>query len=57
MIQPTDIIGFGKHKGKTFLEVATKYPYYIIWLEEKKVIDVGQKVRKVAHDSLNKLDN
>ena len=57
MIQPTDIIGFGKHKGKTFLEVATKYPYYIIWLEEKKVINVGQKIRKVAHDSLNKLNN
>ena len=32
--KPTDTITFGKHKGKTFNEIANIDPDYIIWLDE-----------------------
>ena len=40
MNKPTDTITFGKHKGKTFEEIANIDPDYILWLD-KNVKDVN----------------
>lgn len=34
MTKPTDIISFGKYKGKSFDEIAEIEPSYILWLNE-----------------------
>jgi hypothetical protein len=34
-LQPTDIITFGKHKGKTLNEIAELDAGYIVWLDEE----------------------
>ncbi len=34
-LQPTDIITFGKHKGKTLTEIAELDAGYIVWLDEE----------------------
>lgn len=30
-------ITFGKHKGKTYFEIASKYPTYALWIYDKKI--------------------
>ena len=34
-LQPTDIITFGKYKGKTLNEIAELDAGYIVWLDEE----------------------
>ena len=51
MAYKTDIIGFGKHKGKSFYEVAVDYPAYIIWLHDEKIIPISEDLLGVAKGS------
>ena len=51
MTYKTDIIGFGKHKGKSFYEVAIDYPAYIIWLHDEKIIPISEALLNTAKSS------
>ena len=49
----TDLLGFGKHKGKSLYEVAIDYPAYIIWLHDEKIIPISESLLNTAKNSKN----
>lgn len=44
MMQPSTIFKFGKHKGKTVMEVAEKDPGYLSWLRRDGFSGFGKEV-------------
>lgn len=51
MTHQSDIIGFGKYKGRSFYEVAIDYPTYIIWLHDEKIIPISEALLNTAKNS------
>jgi exodeoxyribonuclease X-like protein len=46
----TDVLQFGKHKGKTIEEILKIAPGYIIWLVENDVADVSAEIYNDAEE-------
>lgn len=46
----TDILTFGKHKGKSVEWVLENAPGYIVWLEEEKICNVEQEIYNLAQE-------
>ena len=46
----TDVLTFGKHKGKSVEWVLNNEPGYIVWLEEEKICDIEQEIYNLAQE-------
>lgn len=48
------VMTFGKHKGKTLLEILDESPSYIVWLAENDIIKIPDDLLTMAcHDTMS----
>jgi uncharacterized protein (DUF3820 family) len=47
------VMKFGKHKGKTLIQILDEEPSYIIWLSENNVVKIPDDLLTMAyHDTM-----
>lgn len=48
------VMTFGKHKGKTLIQILDESPSYIVWLAEKDVVKIPDGLLTTAcHDTMS----
>lgn len=48
------VMTFGKHKGKTLLQILDESPSYIVWLAENDVVKIPDDLLTMAcHDTMS----
>ena len=52
----TDVMDFGKHRGKTIEQVVECDPSYIVWMHDSNVRDVSDDIYHSALEALEEHD-
>ena len=47
----SDVLNFGKHKGKTVEWVIENEPGYILWMHDEKVVKISKEIVDMADEA------